>query len=313
MSEELHVIFGTGPVGCWTATALRAMDIPVRVVNRTGKRPNLLPDDVEVAIADISEPKQALKQAKGASVIYQALNPPYHQWHQFFPALQRNTLDAAKSVGARYVSIENLYMYDASEVITEDSPIRPLSKKGELRAQMAEELFNTDARGEVKATALRSSDYFGPGVLHSALGEMVFKNLIKGKKAQLVGSAQMLHSWAYIEDVGKAAALLGTQELACGKAWIAPHASPETQRRMVEFACNELGMEPSFSVMSPFMMRIGGFFIPAARETIEMMYQFMEPFQVDSEHFSNTFDLKPTQSEEAIKRTVNWFKSQHSH
>ena len=41
-----------------------------------------------------------------ASVVYQALNPPYHQWHEFFPGLQAGALAAAKAAGARYVSIE---------------------------------------------------------------------------------------------------------------------------------------------------------------------------------------------------------------
>ena len=46
-----HVIFGTGPVGCWTARALRAMDIPVRAINRSGKRPDLMPENVEMMAA----------------------------------------------------------------------------------------------------------------------------------------------------------------------------------------------------------------------------------------------------------------------
>ena len=55
-----HVIFGTGPVGCWIARALRAMDIPVRAVNRSGHCPDLLPADVEQVTADVSDPDQAM-------------------------------------------------------------------------------------------------------------------------------------------------------------------------------------------------------------------------------------------------------------
>ena len=43
MSSELHVIFGTGPVGIWTAHALRATGCPVRAVNRSAQRPALMP------------------------------------------------------------------------------------------------------------------------------------------------------------------------------------------------------------------------------------------------------------------------------
>lgn len=215
-NQPLHVIFGTGPVGCWTARALRDMGLAVRAVNRSGKRPDLMPDAVEIVSADASDPNQAIAAAAGATVIYQALNPPYHQWHALFPALQAGALAAAKATGARYVSIENLYMYDSSQPMREDSPIRPRAKKGELRARMAQEVMDAHQRGEIQATALRSSDYYGPGVTGSAMGELVFGNLVQGKKAQLTGSADMPHSWAYIADVGRAAALLGTRDEALG-------------------------------------------------------------------------------------------------
>jgi nucleoside-diphosphate-sugar epimerase len=308
--SELHVIFGTGPVGCWTAHALRELHIPVRAINRSGKRPKLMPDDVEMVAADASDPKRAIEAALGAAVVYQALNPPYHQWQAFFPELQTNALAAAKTAGARYVSIENLYMYDSSKPMMEDSPVLPKSKKGALRAKMGDEVMAAHQKGEIRATALRSSDYYGPGVLASALGERVFGYLVAGKKAQLSGSANMPHSWAYIEDVGRAAAILGTREQALGKVWIAPHAAPVTQGKAVEMACQILGIEPQFSVLSPFMMRLGGLFIPAARASVEMMYEFTEPFVVDSRKFEQTFQVKAILIEEGIRKTVDWYRAE---
>ena len=312
MLNELHVIFGTGPVGCWIARALREQNIPVLAVNRSGKRPDLLPDDVEMVAADASDHQQAKDVAKGAATIYQALNPPYHLWHKYFPSLQAGALAAAKAVGARYVSIENLYMYDSSKPMAEDSPIAPRSKKGDLRAKMADEVMVAYQRGDVRATSLRSSDYYGPGVLGSAMGEMVFGNLVAGKKAQVGGSAKMPHSWAYIEDVGRAAVTLGTHEEALGKVWIAPHAPACTQGEMVEIACRVLGIDPQITVVSPLMIRIVGLFVPGARASVEMMYEFTEPFVVDSKRIQSTFGLQPTPVDTGIERTVSWYKGHAS-
>src|SRR6266508_4293168 len=220
MSNELHVILGTGPVGCWIAIALRELHIPVRAVNRSGKRPALMPADVEMIASDVSDVAAATAAATDAHVIYQALNPSYHEWHTYFPGLQAAALAAARGTRAHYVSIENLYIYDSSKPITEDSPMLLRSKKGELRARMAEEVMAAHQRGDIRATALRSSDYYGPGVLGSTLGERVFGNLVSGKKAQLSGSAVIPHSFAYIEDVGRAAAMLGTRQDSLGSAWI---------------------------------------------------------------------------------------------
>ena len=308
MSNNLHVILGTGPVGCWIARTLREQNFAVRAVNRSGKRPDLMPADVEIIAADVSSAQQAIDAAKGARVVYQALNPPYHKWHEFFPGLQDGALAAARAAGARYVSIENLYMYDSSKPMNENSPTAPRSKKGELRSRMADQVMAAQRRAEIQATALRSSDYYGPGVLGSALGEMVFGNLVIGKKAKVGGSADMPHAFAYIEDVGRAAVILGTREEALGKVWIAPHAPTRTQREMIEIACRQLAIKPQLSVVSPFMMRMAGLFIPGARASVEMMYEFTEPFVVDSNRIQRTFDLEPTPVDTGIERTLNWYK-----
>jgi nucleoside-diphosphate-sugar epimerase len=311
MSNEQHVIFGTGPVGCWIARELRKLNIPVRAVNRSGQHPDLMPSDVEIVVADASNTAEAIAAAKGAAVLYQALNPPYHQWDEYFPGLQAAALTAASAVGARYVSIDNLYMYDAANAMTENSPIVPRSKKGELRAQMAEAVMAAHQRGDIRATVLRSSDYFGPGVLGSALGEMVFGNLVLGKKAQVGGSAVMPHSFAYIEDVGRAAVTISTRDDALGKVWIAPHAPARTQGEMVEIACKVLGIKPQMTVISPTVMWLVGLFVPGARATVEMMYEFTAPFIADSSHIQQTFALEPTPVDIGIERTVNWYK-QHA-
>ena len=312
MTPDLHVIFGTGPVGCWTARALRGQGKQVRAVNRNGARPDLMPADVEMVKADASDPAQAREASKGAGVVYQALNPPYHLWNEFFPGLQAGVLGAAKAENARYVSIENLYMYDSSKPITEDSPIAPVSTKGTLRQKMAEEVMALHSRGEVRTVAIRSSDYYGPGVVGSALGEMVFGNLVGGKKAQISGSAGMLHSFAYIEDVGHAAAVLGTNDTPLGQVWIAPHAPARTQGEMVEEACRVLGTETRVSVVSPFMMRLVGLFVPEARASVEMMYEFTAPFVADSTRIAREFNLSATPIQSGVERTVSWYRDRQT-
>lgn len=267
-----------------------------------------MPADVEMAKAEVADPTQAATAATGAGVVYQALGPPYHLWHEFFPALQAATLSAAKTTNARYVAIENLYMYDSSKPMTEDSPVAPVSRKGALRQEMAEEVMAAHANGDVRTTALRSSDYYGPGVLGSSLGERVFGNLVAGKKAQLSGSTKMPHSFSYIEDVGLAAAVLGTNDKALGQVWIAPHAPARTQGQMVEEACRVLGVEPRLRAMSPLMMRLAGLFIPAARASVEMMYEFTAPFVVDSSRIEREFSLSATPIPVAIERTIAWYR-----
>ena len=309
MSGGLHLIFGTGPAGIWTARALGEMSLPVRAVNRTGKRPGLMPAETEVVAADASDVRQAIEAARGAAVVYQALNPPYDKWLELFPPLQRAAMEAARAAGARYVSIDNLYGYGPAQgTLTEQARQQPNSKKGRLRAGMTREVLEAHARGQLSAAVLQASDYYGPGVLQSQFGERAFKRLLTGKPADVAGSADLPHAYAYIEDVGLAAAVLGTRGEATGRVWFAPHAPAVTQRAMVEEACRQLGIPPRVRVISPLMMRLAGLFVPAARESVEMLYQYTEPWVVSSKAIERAFALRPTPIAEGLKRTGEWWK-----
>jgi nucleoside-diphosphate-sugar epimerase len=82
-----------------------------------------------------------------------------------------------------------------------------------------------------------------------------------------------------------------------------------SQGEMVRLFAEEAGVEPKMSTMGRLMMMLGGLFIPEARESVEMMYEFEQPFMVDSSKFEKTFDVKATPMREAIRETVNWYKS----
>ena len=65
--------------------------------------------------------------------------------------------------------------------------------------------------------------------------------------------------------------------------------------------------------MGKLMMSLGGLFIPAARETVEMMYEFKQDFVVDGSLFTKTFGLQATPYREGIKATVAWYKENYKH
>ena len=109
---DLHVIFGTGPVARATMESLRRRDLPVRMVNRSGQFPGGdAPAGVEVLAGDARDAEFSRAAAAGASVVYQCLNPEYHQWAELFPALQNGVLAAAEANDALLVSMENVYGY----------------------------------------------------------------------------------------------------------------------------------------------------------------------------------------------------------
>jgi hypothetical protein len=49
---------------------------------------------------DVGDPVFAASATRGARIVYQALNPPYHRWAQEFPGLQAAAIAAAQTAGA---------------------------------------------------------------------------------------------------------------------------------------------------------------------------------------------------------------------
>jgi nucleoside-diphosphate-sugar epimerase len=82
-----------------------------------------------------------------------------------------------------------------------------------------------------------------------------------------------------------------------------------TQAELVRMFAEEAGVEARISSMGKLMMTIGGLFVPEAKETVEMMYEFDKPFIIDSSKFEQAFSKKATPMREAIRETVAWFKS----
>ncbi len=307
-TKELHVIFGTGPVGLATAGALLKRGHQVRLVNRSGKAS--VPESAELVAADALEPAQAKGAVKGARVVYSCAQPAYTRWPEEFPALQRAILNAAADTGAKLVLADNLYMYgNVDGPIHETLSYAATTRKGKVRAAMAAEALAAHEKGRVRVTIGRASDFYGPFVLESALGERVFGPLLQGKTAQLVGDIDQPHSYTFIGDFGEALAILGERDEADGQVWHVPNAPTHSTRKVVTKAFELAGQTPKMSSMGRLMMRVGGIFIPGARETVEMMYEFEQPFVVDDSKFKRAFGDISTGFEEGLEQTLAWYRT----
>jgi nucleoside-diphosphate-sugar epimerase len=49
---------------------------------------------------------------------------------------------------------------------------------------------------------------------------------------------------------------------------------------------------------------------PASRETVEMLYEFQKPYVVDSSKFEKTFGVTATLLDEAILKTLEYYRTQ---
>jgi nucleoside-diphosphate-sugar epimerase len=249
--------------------------------------------------------------AAGAAVLYNAASPPYRRWVTDWPPLAASVLAAAEKSGAVLVSVANLYGYGPTDQpMVETDPLRATSRKGHVRAQIWNEALAAHQSGRVRATELRSSDYFGPRVLMSQLGERIVPRVLAGKPVSVFGSIDAPHSWTYIDDVCRTLIVLGRTERAWGAAWHTPTNPPLSQRQIVTALSTAAGL-PAAKVrtLPPLALKALGIFIPDIRELAEIRYQFDDPFVVDSSNTQSTFHLTPTPMDEALAATIAWYRA----
>jgi nucleoside-diphosphate-sugar epimerase len=306
-----HVVFGTGAIGRAIAEELNRRGEPVRMVNRSG-RMDEVPTGAEVAASDLYDPARVREVTRGARVVYQSAQPAYPEWTEKFPSLQKSIIDGLTGSDAKMVLVENVYMYGDTQgkPMTEDTPYQAHSRKGRVRGEISRAAFEAHKAGQVRVTAGRGGNFFGPWGTDSTMGARAFYPLLHGKPAQLIGRTDIPHTHTYVRDFGRALVILGERDEADGQAWHVPNDQPRiTQAELVRMFAEEAGVEPKISSMGKLMMAIGGLFIPAAKESVEMMYEFEKRFIIDSNKFEKTFGMKATPLREAIKETVVWYKS----
>ena len=296
----LHVIVGAGPIGSATARRLADEGHRVRIVTRSGGGPDH--KSIERVSADASDADRLTDLVVGAAALYNCANPPYHHWPTEWPPLATAILTAAERSGAVLVTMSNLYGYGPVEgQMTEDLPLAATTVKGRIRAQMWRDLLEAHQAGRIRATEARASDFVGAGG-RSIFSEMVLPAIRAGKRALAPVNFDVPHSLTYTGDAARALVTLGADERSFGRAWHVPTNPATTLREAATRYARLAGApQPRLRTMSNAVLRLGGLVNPAAKEFIEMRYQFDRPFVLDSSAAQKTFGLEPTDLDDALR------------
>ena len=303
---SLHTILGAGGVVANDlAEALIRKGEPVRLVSRQPKaRPG-----ASLMSADISIPEETDRAVQGSSIVYlcAGLKYDFKIWRLLWPKIMNNCIDACKKHGARLLFFDNVYMYGRVDgMMTEETPYNPCSRKGDLRARIATQLMSEVRRDNLTAMIARSADFYGPGSEKTGMANiLVFENLAKKKKAQWISNIHVPHSFTYTKDIAASLLLLTGREDAWNQTWHLPTApQPPTMESFVQQAAEKMHAGSGISILSPFMIRIGGIFNTTIRELHEMTYQYKYPYLFDSSKFNHAFSFSPTSYSAGIQATA---------
>lgn len=277
----------------------------IRLVSRAPQKVNATDD---IMSADLLNGEQVMNAVQGSEVVYLTVGLKYNikTWQTQWPIIMENVIDACIKHNAKLVFFDNVYAYGrVNGWMTEETPMNPSSKKGEVRRNLDEMIMAEVKSEKLKAIIARAADFYGPNTPLSFVNVMVFDNYKKGNKAQWMINDKVRHSLTYTPDAGKATAILGNTASAYNQVWHLPtDRNVLTGKEFIENVGKEFGLKPRYRVLPRWLIQMVGLFNGNIRESVEMLYQNDSDYLFDSSKFEKAFSFKPTPYSQGIRETV---------
>lgn len=245
--------------------------------------------------------------AQGADLIVNGLNPPaYHDWDRLIPRITTQVLAAGKSSGATLLVPGNVYPYGMEPgPWGPDTPHRPVSRKGRIRAEM-EARYRAAAEHGQRTILLRGGDFLLPGAPQMLMNRVILGQLAKGRITTL-GDPEALHAYAYLPDMARAAVGLVAlgEDLPC----YADIPFPGHTFSISDLASRVsrlTGRAIRIKSFPTWLFTIASPFWELARELREMLYLFSFPHSLDPAPLRRWLpDWKDTPLDEVILRHLS--------
>ena len=303
----MQTILGSGGgIGLPLAKELKSYTEQIRLVSRNPKKVN---DTDELFPIDVNDLSQIDKAIAGSEVVYVVIGFEYklNVWQNIWPPFMKAVINACKTHNTKLVFFDNVYMYAKSAIphMTEDALLQPPSKKGAVRMQLHEMIMEEVEKKNLTALIARAADFYGPDNKNSALTIMAANNMMKGKKAQVFGNINKIHTYTYTPDAAKATALLGNTNDAYNQVWHVPTTKEKlTNLQWIQLIADELKVKAKIQPVPVWMLHILGLFIPTMKEFPEMLYQYEQDYVFDSSKIEKRFGFEATSPKEGIRNLI---------
>lgn len=305
-----------GSVGIELAKNLKDYTSDIKLVSRNPQMVN--PTDT-LYVADLTKKQDVFKAIEGSKITYVTIGFPYKRkvWSENWIPFMQNVISACLKHNSKLVFFDNVYAIGGNNVnhITEDSPISPVSKKGEIRAEVDRLILNSIHKNNLDAIIARAPDFFGGTArANSILMNLVYDNIVKGKKSQWFCNAKFIHSMGYVPDLAKGTAMLGNTSAAYNQIWNLPTDSQKiTGEDWINLFSSELNSKNNYTTLPNWLLKALGFFVPIMKEIAEMNYQYDRDYYFDSNKFNEYFNFTPTPNAIAVKKTIEQIKYLNKH
>jgi nucleoside-diphosphate-sugar epimerase len=293
MSEK-HVIIGcNGAVGERIMKQLHLEGKEVLGIARS------VVDTATTRACDIFDTEKLSILLQGATHVYGVFGLEYTTkiWQRDWPKVISGVVETVKTHNAKFIFLDNVYMYGlVNGSMTEESTKTPISNKGNVRKQVSEYLEQAMATQPILIA--RAADFYGKNVKTSMFNAMVIDNIKQNKTPMWLVNGDKAHSMANVDDVANAMILLASEDTNFGQTWHLPCSEPAlTGKQYIQLAYDVQSMQSKKPmIMSGFMVRLIGLFMPVLKEQVEMLYQNSHAYHLDSTKFMNKYPNFPVTS-----------------
>jgi len=307
------VLGATGGIGGEVARQLRDAGWDVRALRRTTTQAIERRDGIQWIRGDALDRDDVMNAAAGCSVIIHAVNPPgYRRWSELVLPMLDNTIAAAATQGATIVLPGTVYNYgpDAFPVLTEDTPQRPMTRKGAIRVEMEQRLQKASREG-ARVLIVRAGDFFGPNAGSSWFSQGLVKQGRPVKTISYPGRRGVGHLWSYLPDVGRTVVeLLARRDTLDAFAsfhmeghWDADGTQMSDAIRRV--VAHRTGTAPRVAAFPWWLLALASPFVTTLREMGEMRYLWRTPVRMSNARLVAALGHEPhTPLDEAVEATL---------
>ncbi|WP_268913637.1 NAD-dependent epimerase/dehydratase family protein [Lentilactobacillus sp. SPB1-3] len=277
----------------------------LRLVSRHPKQ--IHPSDQTVA-ANLLDYNETLTAIEGSEIVYFTAGLPMNSdiMEQQFLGMLDNVIKASKQAHSKLVFFDNTYMYPKTATPqTETSPIIHEGRKSTVRARMAERLVAEIELGELPVVICRAPEFYGPDNTKSITNSMIFNRIKAGKRAFVPINDQVVRTLIWTPDASRAMALIGNTDSAYGQTWHLPTPKGITYQEMINISERVLGKRIKYSVVIMWTFKLGSWFNPALKESLELLPRYQVDNVFLSDKFQEAFpDFQITSFEEGITQIL---------
>ncbi|WP_438445374.1 SDR family NAD(P)-dependent oxidoreductase [Gorillibacterium sp. sgz5001074] len=314
--KKAIVIGATGGTGAVMVEELVRRGIPVIAFGRSRSKLEQAaarlghPANMEIAVGDAFRTEDLEAASQGADVMFHCANVPYHEMAERLLPLGEAVMTAADRLGMKVVVVDGIYPYGKkqSDPVTEEHPKAPHTRKGRIRLNFANLVFDRRWR-HARPLLVRLPDYYGPtGNQASYLGGTL-EAIAKGKMGFFIGNMDVPREYVYLPDAAKMTVELALHDHAYGQEWNIPGSGVISGHEIVRLARKAAGVAKPVLPLGRIGLSVLGLFVPVMKEVVEMLYLTEEPLRLSGEKYERHIGPIPATSyEEGIAATVRHLK-----